>query len=306
VISSNAAKSAAKTQSNAATAASNQQMDMFNAIRGDLSQYRDIGTAATPGYMKLLGIDSGGAYTSGGLTGGAAGTGGQPDWNDYLTRYKDVQAAYDALDPATKAQFPTAQDYAKFHYQNFGQRSDENRTINMTPSTGPVNSSTGPNGEPLTAIEAQLQSLPGYQFQRDQGVSSVNRALGTKGLTGAQAKGIARFVTGLADSTYGEQVNRMKDAVTIGQNSAAQTGTFGQTAATNSGNALIGGANATAAGQVGGANAISGGISNGINSALLTNKLLGGSGGSGGIYGTSLANSGNYYSGLYGGGQVPY
>lgn len=250
---------------------------MFNTIRGDLSGYRDIGAAATPGYAKLLGIDSGGAYTSTGLSGGAAAPTQEPDWDEYLSRYTDVQKAWENLSPENKAYYPTPQSFAKYHYEAVGRNPDENRTVVMKPTVDP--------------IQAQLEKLPGYQFQRDQGVASVGRALGTKGLTGAQAKGIARFVTGLADSTYGAQVDRLKGAVEIGQNAANQTGAFGQSAATNSSNALIGGANASAAGQVGSANAIGSALGS-IPSALLTNKLL-----SGGVYnpapGASIPTTGN-------------
>lgn len=57
VIGSNAAQSAAQTQADAANRASGNQLDMFNTIRGDLSPFRDAGTAALPQLLKLLGLD---------------------------------------------------------------------------------------------------------------------------------------------------------------------------------------------------------------------------------------------------------
>lgn len=290
VISGNASQSAAKTQANAANAASQQQLDMFNTIRNDLSPYRSIGTDAVSPYEKLLGIGAGSS------NGGTAATTANPgvDWNDYLTRYPDVAAAWQNLSPAEKQQFPTPQSYAAFHYQTFGQLPDEKRTVNQLPTTGPNAPQLDYNGQPISDVEAQLQSLPGYQFQKDQGIQAVNRTLGARGQTGAQAKGIARFVTGLADSTYGEQVGRIANAVGVGQSAANQTGAYGQAAANSSGQALIGGANASAAGTVGAANAVTGGI-NSASNAYLTNKLLGG----GGLYGGSGVNGGTGYGYAY-------
>lgn len=300
-ISSSAAQKAAKTQANAAQQASNQQLDMFNTIRGDLSPYRDIGSTALPGLSRLLGLtgtslgptgaaavgmNPRGAATSSPIyavdpatgqpivTGGgqaqtAAGAYGYDPMNfdarEYLKENPDIGRAYQAFIGGNSpyqelyAGVQSPEEFAWRHYQLQGVT----------------------EGRPAaTGTEASLAQIPGYQFARDQGVQQVGRQLGTKGLTGAQAKGIARFVTGLADQTYGEQVQRYMDLAKLGSNAATQTGTFGQTAATNSGNALIGGANAQAAGQVGAANAIGGALGS-IPSALLTNKLL-----SGGIYGT--------------------
>lgn len=310
-ISGSAAKDAAKTQAAAANQASQQQLDMFNTIRGDLSPYRGIGADAVSPYEKLLGIGGGTSGTSG----GAAASGPTPDWNAYLASNPDVAQSYAQLSSTPEGQaslaglgITDATSFAAHHYNTAGKA--EGRTLTNTAPAASAPSAIGPDGQPISDIEAQLQALPGYQFQRDQGIASIGRALGSRGQTGAQAKGIARFVTGLADTTYGEQVNRIRDAVSTGQNAANQTGAFGQTAASNSGQALIGGANASAAGQVGAANAAGSALSS-IPNALLSNKLLGGGGlygggGNGAAYGTVLSNSGNYYGGSYGGGSVPY
>lgn len=159
-----------------------------------------------------------------------------------------------------------------------------------TPSTGVPNGPSlgGGAGTGTGDIQAYLETLPGYQFVKQQGLKAVTNSTAQKGLggpSGAYGKGIARFVTGLADSTYASQVARLAGAVGGGQNAAAQTGSFGVQAASGAGSALTqgagaygagitGAANASAAGQIGAANAWGGGL-NGIADAYITSKILG-------------------------------
>lgn len=169
-----------------------------------------------------------------------------------------------------------------------------------------------PFGEYQPVTAANLDQTPGYQFTRDQGMRSVTNSNSASGLTGsgAQAKGIAEYVTGLAQSTYNQQVqnrlaeyttglqghvtdyttgfnanqteltnlyNRLMGIVQVGQGSAAQQATTGTQVAGQIGNNIIGAGNASAAGQIGSANAISGGLTtalNGASNAYLTNQLL--------------------------------
>lgn len=162
-------------------------------------------------------------------------------------------------------------------------------TTPAVPANGP--SLTGGAGTGTGDIQAFLENLPGYKFVRDQGIQAVTNKLGAAGLagnaknlSGAYGKGIARFVTGLADTTYGDQVARLAGAVTTGQSAATQTGTFGSQAAsgaagnlTAGGTAVAGGitgaANAGAAGTIAAANAASGGL-NSVANSFLTSQIL--------------------------------
>lgn len=136
---------------------------------------------------------------------------------------------------------------------------------------------------------ANLENTPGYQFTLQQGLKSTNNALAAQGLglSGAQAKGLSQYTTGLANQTYGDQYNRalssfntnyqvasnnvnnLQNLVNVGQNSAAQAGQQGVQAANNAGNYLTQGGNAQAAGITGTSNA----INNGINNYMLYNAL---------------------------------
>jgi len=136
---------------------------------------------------------------------------------------------------------------------------------------------------------SQLAQTPGYQFALQQGLKGTNNSLAAQGLglSGAQAKGLSTFATGLADQTYGEQYNRalstfnsnqgtaqnrvnnLSGLVNMGQNSAAQTGQAGINAANNSGNYLTQQGNAVAGGYAG----MAGAANSGINNYMLYNAL---------------------------------
>src|ERR1700744_69522 len=129
---SDAAVRAAQIQADAANNAANMQLGMFNTIRGDLSPYRGVGTAALPSYLALLGLGGGGSSApSTGMdafTGGGAASSG-PDWNAYYQANPDVQQGYQAYtqSPAyTQGNSIygaglTPTQYAQAHYTNYGQ-----------------------------------------------------------------------------------------------------------------------------------------------------------------------------------------
>lgn len=326
LISSSAAKKASSTQSQAAMQAAQYQLQaareaaalqlgMFNTIRGDLGQYRDIGSAAMPGYMALLGLPAPTTTSSGSapltmsgimssVNGPAVPKAGDANWGALLTSRPDVLAEYqqestrDAKSVANleRLGITSAEDYAKWWAgknnisapqwtqedidKAFPQAANQNAGPQQAAPTGPALDASG--------IQLYLESLPGYKFVRDQGIKAVTNSLSTKGLggiSGPMAKGIARFVTGLADSTYGDQIARVQGAVNTGANAAAQTAQYGTQAAQGASGALVGGAqavgqgitgaaNANAAGTIGAANAASGGLGS-LANAYLTSRVLG-------------------------------
>lgn len=139
-----------------------------------------------------------------------------------------------------------------------------------------------------------LQSTPGYQFTLQQGLKNTNASLAAQGLglSGAQARGLAGYTTGLADQTYNQQynnalstyntnyqtasnnVNNLMSLLNIGQNSAAQTGNANINAANSAGGYLTQGANSQAAAQIAQGQAV-GNVANSVQNAYLLNKLYG-------------------------------
>lgn len=164
---------------------------------------------------------------------------------------------------------------------------------------------TNAGGNPLTAAltkpftGAELENTPGYQFTKEQGLRGVvnaNSAQGLAGGGGALSTAMDKYNTGLASTTYNDQLknylaqnqqifNMLAGIVQGGQNAAAQTGTFGIQSQTAANNLLTGGANAQAAGVVGSANAF-GNAANNIGNLALTNALL-----------SSMYNNGNNTAG---------
>lgn len=269
-ISSSAAKSAAKTEAAAANQATSVQQQMYGQTREDLGQFRDFGGAAQGSLGRLLGFNADGSST----TSAPAPQVGDPNIGAWLKANPDVEKYYNATPEARTVDLNTfAQDVAK-------QQSNIRSAV-PTYSQQDV-------ADYRTPMDQELENLPGYRFARDQGVQQVNRSLGSMGLTGAQAKGISRFVTGLADQTYGNQVDRLQRTVNTGESAAAQTGAAGASYAGGISNTITGAGTASAAGTVGAANAASAGLSS-IPSALLFNKLFSGdsggaAGGGAGIY----------------------
>jgi hypothetical protein len=192
------------------------------------------------------------------------------DYADYVRNNPDLVKGFTANPNAFGAN-GDINAWGKAHWENYGSKPGETRTY--TPQTGSIQSQLAGK----TPTQTYLESLPGYQFTKQQGLQAVENSLNAKGLgglSGSLGKGIARFVTGLADQTYGSQLDRMMGLVNVGQSAANQTGTFGQNATTAAGGALTGGANAAAAGQVGVAGAIGSGLTGAANAAL-TSQLLG-------------------------------
>lgn len=82
----------------------------------------------------------------------------------------------------------------------------------------------GPQG--AAGEQATLAGTPGYQFAKSEGLGAATNAATASGmsLSGNTLRGLDAYSTGLADSTYQQAVGNAQNAVTIGQNAAAGTG----------------------------------------------------------------------------------
>jgi hypothetical protein len=122
---------------------------------------------------------------------------------------------------------------------------------------------------PVVMDEATLRTTPGYQFNLNQGLKSVQNSAAARGLgtSGAALKGAAGYATGLADSTYQNQFNNavtnklnaynmLTGVANLGESAGAQTGNIGAQLTGNAGNALMQAGAAQAAGLVGAGNAL--------------------------------------------------
>lgn len=170
-----------------------------------------------------------------------------------------------------------------------------------------------------------LESTPGYQFTRSQGLKAVQNSATARGqgVSGAAQKAAAQYATGLADNTLTTQANIFNQNLAnarnvysgnlantqgifqqnlsnilnpllsyaqMGQNAAAQTGAAGAGAINAQSNLLTGAANAQAAGTIGSANAMGnalGSLGQAPLNYMLYNNLFSGGGGGGYIDTTS-------------------
>lgn len=176
------------------------------------------------------------------------------------------------------------------------------------------------NGSLQTLLNdpSSVRSLPGYQFAMDQGLQSVDRGAAARSgvQNGATIKAEQRFGTGLADQTYGNQIQRLLGISGQGlgalgsQNTTTGQGLQGQLQTQLAGyNGGMQSAGTIGQGDIAGANAQASGIQNLMNFGgnLLgkaigaTNPLgalMGGGGssfayGSPGYYGGSPSNNPN-------------
>jgi hypothetical protein len=309
LIAGSAAKKAAQTQANAANQAAQLQLNMFNTVRGDLAPYRAAGQAALPGFYALMGIpqqsvnygygtSSPSYYTSAGgatIDPTALGFSSQgwgnlaPDQiQQILIDRPDVGAEYEramANGSAQQRGLDSRDAYVADWYNRVRPTLGDQYVLPATTVAG------GSNGAPSADANAQIQSflenLPGYQFTKSQGTQAVESALaarGLGGLSGSLGKGLARFVTGLADSTYQQQLDNYYRAVGMGQSAANQTGAFATQTGSNVGSNIVGAGTALASGQVGAANALSGALSSAA-SIPFTSRILGNMYGGGSTYG---------------------
>jgi hypothetical protein len=146
---------------------------------------------------------------------------------------------------------------------------------------------------------SQVSSTPGYQFTLDQGNQAIQRSAAAQGglLSGAAAKAMDTYTTGLADQTYNQQYNNYLAGSQQAYNQLAGVAGIGQSTATNLANTgastansmanttaagITGSANATAAGMVGATNSLTSGAGN-LSQYYMLQGLLGKTSGTGSL-----------------------
>lgn len=122
-------------------------------------------------------------------------------------------------------------------------------------------------------IGTNYQRSPGYQFAFDEGQRAIDRGASARGMlgSGARARELARYGTGMAQQDYGNWLSRLQGLASAGQAATGQGATLaaatgGQQASTAQqggsalSNLLVQGGQAQAQGTVGQANALLGGV----------------------------------------------
>lgn len=234
-----------------------------------------------------------------GITGALTGSGGA---SAATSGAKAQAAAANNASKLTQDQFNQMRsDLAPYRALGTGSMSALYSALGYNATNDASGNLTGLTVDPNSTLQQQfsfdgsdLANTPGYQFTLGQGLKSTNNSLAAQGLglSGAQAKGLSTYATGLADNTYNQQynnalstyntnyqtasnnANNLMSLLSVGQNAATQTGTAGLNAANTAGNYLTSGANATAAGGVAAANSYSNALTNGISTGAGLYALL--------------------------------
>jgi hypothetical protein len=251
VVQGKAAKKAASAQTNASNQAIAQQGAAQEQMRQLLQPYVNAGGPALSGLMDIAGIG-----------------GPRFDANSYFAANPDVAQEWARVQG--EGQFNSPEEYAQWHYQNFGKQ--EGREAGMT------------GGQ--DAAFAAIENSPGFQAIARQGEEAIlQNASATGGLRGGNTQGaLARFRPALLDQFIERQFGRQAGIASLGQNAAAGVGNAGMNTAANIGNLTVGAGQAQAGalgaqgqiygnliGQIGGmaGNAFGGGMIRAPNASLL-------------------------------------
>ncbi len=273
-ISSDASRSAANKQRDAANASAGMQQQMWQQSQRNFLPYLQSGNAASQRMATLLGLSTPAAQTQATF-----------DPQAYLAANPDV-----AADP-----YWSQRPYE--HYTMHGQ--GEGRDFTYAPGAqGGGNQNDAGFGslvKPFTAADYQANLDPSYGIMRDIGQSALLNSQSAQGgvLGGAALKQLLTFNQDYANTGYQNAwnrwqaqnqntYNRLAGVANLGQSSAAGVGSNSIQAGANIGNMMTGAANAAAAGQIGQANAWGGAINNGAGyfaMSQLLNKNNGNGGG---------------------------
>lgn len=294
-MSSSSARKAADTQTQAAREANELQREQFDAIRGDLEPYRDLGAGSTNLLAQYLGLpqqyegprDSltvirNRLMESQGPRNGTTQDGGRTiHWIDGVPNEVQYVQGLDDNDP--KATYVPIQGYKGAQPYGGSLDSEAQRLYDQQEAdyakwqAGQNALAQNPQfGSLLKNFTGEdLQNEPGYQFGLAEGNKALDRRFASGGnyFSGAALKGATRYAQDYAGTKYGEAFNRdaankgrvynfLTGATGIGQNAAAQTGSAGQAMASNVGQTMTGAANAAGASQIAQGNAWAGGLNN--------------------------------------------
>ena len=255
------ASSAANAQKDSANASTALQKQVYLDQRGLAAPGYMTGGAATNKLAALFGIapqDYQAAYSGGGS--GLGNPNGQSDqWSGYLASNPDVMD-YWKSNAKLREMYPNANDFASYHYANFGQQ--EGRQLPGmadTKSTMPVGGAQqvqGGQSNPLADFYASPYAKLATTISDDQ----VGQVKGNLGAAGKSISGTAegRYADIFRKNTYGafgDYTNQLNSLAGMGQTSSEViSGAAGQYGA-NAGNSMIQAGNARA-------NALSSGYQN--------------------------------------------
>jgi hypothetical protein len=256
-INSSAASNAADTASN--TAASNNALvtSLYNQNSANLSPYIASGDAAGTEINGLLGLTPTSTTAANGLSGSSGASGFNA--SAYLASNPDVasaasQAVGHVYDPTTGKLFQSADEYAQYHYDAFGEAEDRSPTgttaATTTAAAAPAGSTAGSSTNNSNAALQTYLNSSDYQFTYGQGLEATQQAKATQGLlnSGANLKATETYGQNEAQSAIGTYLSALQSQQATGlsgANALAGVSTnYGNTVSSNNNSAASVSANA--------------------------------------------------------------
>jgi hypothetical protein len=190
-----------------------------------------VGTAVSAG-SSIAGV-AGSLMSSSGSGGDDSGLGTIMLINQLNNRYNDLSSDYSKkysdLSSEYRQNNQASQDALQSAYNQV--RTDETPYMNL--------GTQGANGySNLLSDPSSITSNPGYQFQLNEGLTSLDRSAAAKGLvlSGAQQKAVTNYGQDYASTSYDKALTRYLNAANLGQTATSQVNSAGTTTAANQAN----------------------------------------------------------------------
>ena len=237
-VSADASRSAANKQADAskqaATTSANAQIQALQMVQQQEAPYTQAGQSALSQYMSLLGL--GGASPGGGgisTTGASSGSG-----NNFMP-----------LPGGSTGGGP-------------GWSAGNKQMMGLGPQSAQPQASTSVQAPSQGGFD--VSKLPGYQFQMDQGLNSIQNSAAARGgaLSGNAMVGLQSYGQGLASTQFQNYMSQLAGIANMGQAAASNTANQGASLMSGAGASLasgiMGAGNAQSANTINQGNILSG------------------------------------------------
>ena len=152
---------------------------------------------------------------------------------------QSLAAAREAITMLNKQYETTRTDLAPYRKSGYEALSGMSNALGM-PGYVPDDAGVLERRDPTRSPTEMLRATPGYQFMLDEGSRAINARNAATGsfYSGRPMRELARYATGLADTTFGEYFQRLAQVAGLGSGANSATAQAGADAAQGGSNAL--------------------------------------------------------------------
>jgi hypothetical protein len=245
-LSGEGSRKSGKAQQDAANQTTALQKQIYMDQRGLAAPGYMTGGAASNKLAALFGIapqDYQAAYGGGG---GGAVNGQSDQWSSYLASNPDVMD-YWKSNAKLREMYPNANDFASYHYANFGQQEGRQLPTAQAEKTnmpvggaeqmqGGAGGASNPLAEFYASPYAKLATtISDGQFDQIKG----NLGAAGKSISGAAEGRYAKTLAGNTYGAFGDYTNRLADLAGMNQNSSQLAAQAGSNYGVNAGNSMM-------------------------------------------------------------------